>query len=171
MAKITFLGNNLNTVGELPEIGKKAPDFTLSRNDLSDVSLKDYLGKWIVLNIFPSVDTPVCATSVKTFHKEIIKLSKNAIVLNISLDLPFAQTRFCAAEGLERVETLSCFRSTFADDYGVTIQEGPLRGLCSRAVVILNDQGVVIYVEQVPELSQPPNYEEALRVFKERVSE
>ncbi len=162
MAKITFKGTPINTIGDLPEVGEKAPGFTLTKRDLSDTSFDDFKGKRIVLNIFPSIDTQVCATSVRRFNVEASKL-KNSVVLCISADLPFAHERFCGAEGIEDVISLSCFRSeAFGKDYGVKITSGPLSGLLSRAVVIVDESGRVIYTEQVPEIAQEPNYEAAL---------
>ena len=161
MATITLKGNPIHTCGELPAVGAKAPDFTLVNDALADVNLSSYKGKRKVLNIFPSIDTPVCALSVRRFNEEASRL-KNAVVLNISADLPFAQKRFCGAEGIKNVETLSCFRSTFAKDYGLQIIDGPLAGLCSRCVVILDKNNKVLYTEQVPEIAQEPDYKKAL---------
>lgn len=162
MANITLGGNPATTNGELPPVGSAAPDFTLTGSDLKDRRLGDYAGKNIVLNIFPSIDTEVCATSVRKFNEKASGQS-NTVVLNISRDLPFAHKRFCAAEGLEQVETLSDFRHPrFGTDYGLSIQDGPFAGLFSRAVVVLNGQGQVLYCEQVPEIGQEPNYEAAL---------
>jgi len=165
MAKITLKGNPVTTSGELPKIGTKAPDFRLTKSDLTDVSFKDFSGKRIVLNIFPSIDTPVCSKSVKRFNDEAAKLS-NAMVLCISHDLPFAHGRFCRSEGVETVVNLSAFRSPrFGDDYGVRIVDGPLSGLFSRAVVVLDQGGNVVYTEQVPEIAQEPNYDAALKAL------
>ncbi len=162
MAKITLKGTPIDTVGDLPKIGEKAPGFTLTKRDLSETSLEDYKGKRIVLNIFPSIDTQVCATSVRRFNMEASKL-ENSVVLCVSADLPFAHERFCGAEGIEDVLSLSCFRSEgFGKDYGVKITSGPLTGLLSRAVVIIDESGTVTYTEQVPEITQEPNYEAAL---------
>jgi thiol peroxidase len=166
MAKITFKGNAASTVGTLPAAGSAAPDFKLTKSDLSDASLKDYRGKKVVLNIFPSLDTPVCAASVRRFNAEASKLD-NTVVLCISRDLPFAQKRFCAAEGLNNVITASEYKdSRFSDAYGVRIQDGPLAGLLSRAVVVVDDKGTVKYTEQVPEIAQEPNYAAALAALK-----
>lgn len=166
MAKITFKGNPVNTSGNLPEIGSKAPDFTLTAGDLSEKSLNDYKGKNVVLNIFPSVDTGVCAQSVRTFNEKV-SAENNTVVLCISKDLPFALSRFCAAEGLNNVETLSDFKSNeFSNAYGVKMTDGPLSGLLSRAVVVVNPEGNVIYNEQVPEIGQEPDYNNALEVLK-----
>lgn len=166
MASITFKGSPIETAGELPEVGLKAPDFTLVADDLSEVSLSSYAGKNVVLNIFPSIDTPVCATSVRRFNAEAGK-RENTVVLCISADLPFAQGRFCGAEGLENVITLSTFRSqNFGTDYGITITTGPLKGLMARGVVVLDGNGVVLYSELVPEIAQEPNYDIALAVLE-----
>ena len=165
MAKITLQGNKINTVGNLPEVGTKAKNFTLVGNDLAVKSLEDYKGKNIILNIFPSLDTPTCAASVRRFNAEASKL-ENTKVLCISKDLPFAQARFCGAEGLENVETLSDFRTDFGKSYGLEITDGPLAGLASRAIVVINKDGNVIYNQQVPEIVDEPNYEEVLNVMK-----
>jgi len=162
MAKITLKGTPIDTIGDLPKIGEKAPGFTLTKRDLSETSIEDFKGKRIVLNIFPSIDTQVCATSVRRFNVEASKL-ENSVVLCVSADLPFAHERFCGAEGIEDVLSLSCFRSEkFGKDYGVKITSGPLTGLLSRAVVILDESGKVVYTEQIPEITQEPNYEAAL---------
>ena len=166
MAQITFKGNPINTSGNLPEVGTKAPDFNLTASDLSQKSLSDYQGKNVVLNIFPSVDTGVCAQSVRTFNEKV-SAADNTVVLCVSKDLPFALSRFCAAEGLQNVETLSDFKSNeFSDAYGVKMTDGPLKGLLSRAVVVLNPEGNVIYNEQVPEIGQEPDYNNALNALK-----
>jgi thioredoxin-dependent peroxiredoxin len=165
MAKITLKGTPIDTIGNLPKVGEKAPDFTLTKRDLSETSLDDYTGKRIVLNIFPSIDTQVCATSVRRFNVEASKL-ENSVVLCVSADLPFAHERFCGAEGIDDVLSLSCFRSeAFGKDYGVIITSGPLTGLLSRAVVIIDESGKVVYTEQVPEITQEPNYEAALAIL------
>jgi thiol peroxidase len=162
MASITLKGNLINTVGELPAVGSAAPDFRLTKDDLSDVSLKDFAGKKIILNIFPSVDTPVCATSVRTFNKQASG-ADNTVVVCASHDLPFAFKRFCGAEGIENVVTGSVMRDNkFGDDYGVKIADGPLAGICSRAIVVIDENGVVKYTEQVPEITQEPNYDAAI---------
>ena len=165
MASITLKGNAISTCGDLPAVGSAAPDFTLVKQDLSPATLGDFAGKKKVLNIFPSVDTPVCATSVRRFNEAAAKL-ENAVVLNISADLPFAQKRFCGAEGIEGAHTLSTFRSSFAKDYGLEIASGPLAGLCSRAIVVLDADGKVVYTEQVPEIAQEPDYDKALAALK-----
>lgn len=166
MAKITFKGNAAHTAGTLPAVGSAAPDFKLTKSDLSDASLKDYLGKKVVLNIFPSLDTPVCAASVRRFNAEASKLD-NTVVLCISRDLPFAQGRFCAAEGLNNVITASEYKdSSFSEAYGLRIQDGPLAGLLSRAVVVVDESGKVKYTEQVPEIVHEPDYAKALAALK-----
>jgi len=166
MAEITLGGNPIHTNGELPQTGNKAPDFKLTAHDLSDKSLSDYAGKRVVLNIFPSIDTEVCASSVRKFNEKAAGL-ENTAVLNISKDLPFAHKRFCAAEGIENAETLAEYRDhQFSESYGVQIIDGPFAGLMSRAVVVLNENGEVAYTEQVPEIGQEPNYEEALAALK-----
>lgn len=165
MAQVKFKGNPVKTVGGLPGVGGRAPDFTLTGKDLSDVRLADFAGKKVVLNVFPSIDTPVCAASVRRFNAEASALG-DTVVLCISADLPFAHGRFCTVEGLERVLPLSVFRSpAFGKDYGVEIAEGPLRGLLSRAVVIVNSDGLVSYAEHVEEITHEPDYEAALRAL------
>jgi len=165
MAKITLKGNPFHTSGDLPAVGAGAPAFRLVAQDLSEAQLGTYAGKTRVLNIFPSVDTPVCATSVRRFNEQASKLP-NTVVLNISADLPFAQKRFCGAEGLANVVTLSSFRSDFASAYGVKITDGPLAGLCARAVVVIGPDGKVRHSELVPEIAQEPNYAAALAAAK-----
>ena len=165
MAQITFKGTPIKTAGELPAKGSAAPDFTLVKQDLSETVLADYKGKRLVLNIFPSIDTGVCAISVRKFNEKAAGL-KNTVVLCVSMDLPFAQSRFCGAEGIKNVVTASAFRSAFGDHYGVTIADGPLAGLLSRAVVIINENSKVIYTEQVPEIAQEPDYDAALSALK-----
>lgn len=165
MAKITLKGNPIKTIGKLPKIGKKAPKFTLIKSDLSKTKLKDFKGSKLILNIFPSLDTGTCAASVRKFNEEASKL-ENTKVLCISRDLPFAQARFCGAEGLDNVITLSDFaKGKFGKSYGVTIEDGPLASLLSRAVVVVNEEGNVIYTEQVPEIVDEPNYEAALKAL------
>jgi len=161
MATITLKGNTIETIGELPEKGTQAPDFSLVTPDLSEVSLASFSGKRIVLNIFPSIDTGTCAMSVRKFNTEASKLS-NTIVLCVSADLPFAAARFCGAEGIENVKTGSVFRNAdFGKDYGVTITSGPLAGLLSRSVVVIDSAGKVIYTEQVQETTEEPDYDSA----------
>jgi thiol peroxidase len=159
MATITLKGNPIHTAGELPGKGSAAPDFSLLRGDLSRATLASFSGKKI-LNIFPSIDTPVCATSVRKFNQ--IASDKGVTVLNISEDLPFAQKRFCGAEGIEKCESLSAFRSSFGKDWGLEIADGPLAGLTARAVVVLDESNKVVHAELVPEIAQEPNYEAAL---------
>ncbi|WP_283435212.1 thiol peroxidase [Neorhodopirellula lusitana] len=161
MANITLKGNPIESVGELPDVGTVSPDFELTKTDLSEISLADLKGKTLVLNIFPSVDTSTCAMSVRQFNEKAASLN-NAVVLCVSADLPFAIKRFCGAEGIENVEAASSFRTDFGKDYGVTIKTGPLRGLLSRAVVVVDADGKVIYKEQVGEITDEPNYESAL---------
>jgi thiol peroxidase len=166
MATITFKGSPIHTVGQLPKVGSKAPDFVLVKADLSDVTLKDFAGKKKILNIVPSLDTGVCAASAKRFNEEIKKL-KDVVVLTISMDLPFAQDRFCKAEQVDSVITLSDMRKKdFGKRYGVEIADGPLAGLFSRAVVVLDENDTVIYTQQVPEIGQEPDYEKALEAVK-----
>lgn len=165
MATITLKGGAVHTSGDLPKKGAGAPAFKLVRTDLSEVSLQTYAGKRKVLNVFPSVDTPTCATSVRTFNKEAAAL-QNVAVLNVSADLPFAQKRFCGAEGITNAEALSTFRSSFAKDYGLAITDGPLNGLCSRAVIVLDENDKVLYTEQVGEIANEPNYQAALQALK-----
>jgi len=162
MATITFKGNPFHTTGELPKTGSQAPDFELVKTDLSRVSLADFRGSRLILNIFPSIDTPTCAASVRTFNQNASNLN-NTKVLCISKDLPFAQARFCGAEGLENVLTLSDFeKGQFGKDYGVTLADSPLKGLHSRAVVVLDENGKVLYSQQVGEIADEPDYEKAL---------
>ena len=162
MAAITLGGNAINTSGELPKVGTKAPEFQLVKNDLSIASLADFAGSKLVLNIFPSIDTGTCATSVRTFNAKASVL-ENTKVLCISRDLPFAQKRFCGAEGLENVINLSDFKTgSFGKDYGLEITDSVLAGLHSRVIIVLDENGTVKYTEQVPEIADEPNYELAL---------
>ncbi|MET0899409.1 MAG: thiol peroxidase [Mycobacterium sp.] len=160
MAQITLKGNPINTVGELPAIGTPAPSFTLTGTDLGAVSSDQFSDKPVLLNIFPSVDTPVCATSVRTFNERAA--ASGVSVLCVSNDLPFAQKRFCGAEGIENVTTASGFRDSFGQDYGITIVDGPMAGLLGRAVVVIGADGKVAYSELVPEIAQEPDYDAAL---------
>ena len=160
MAEITLKGNPIHTSGELPARGTKVPGFRLVDTSMTEVGLEDFSGVR-VLNIFPSVDTPVCANSVRQFNEQAAGRD-GVTVLNISADLPFALKRFCGAEGLDGVVSLSSYRSSFATDYGLEIIDGPLTGLCSRAVLVVDGDGVVQYTEQVPEIAQEPDYEAAL---------
>ena len=164
MSQVTFRGTPARVEGQLPAVGQSAPAFTLSAADLSDKTLADFAGKRKVLNIFPSIDTGVCAQSVRTFNQRASSL-ENAVVLCISADLPFAQARFCGAEGLDKVLTLSSFRSSFARDYGVLMAESPIRGLNARAVIVLDEQDKVLHVELVPEIANEPDYDAALAVL------
>jgi thiol peroxidase len=162
MATITLRGNPIHTEGDLPKVGSSAPDFKLTGSDLKDVSLQSYAGKKKILNIVPSLDTPVCATSTRRFNEEAGKLA-NTVVLVISADLPFAQKRFCTTEGLANVVALSELRSRdFGHAYGARIADGPLAGLLSRAVVVIDEHDKVAYTEQVPEIGQEPDYAKAL---------
>jgi len=166
MATITLKGGPVQTSGSLPAVGSQAKDFCLTGADLADVSLANYAGKRLVLNIFPSVDTGVCAASVRQFNKVVGNMS-NTVVLCISADLPFALTRFCGAEGLTNVVTLSELRARkFGEDYGLRIIDGPLAGLFSRCVVVLDEAGKVIYTEQVPEITQEPDYAPVVALLK-----
>ena len=161
MAQITLKGDPYHTSGEMPEVGATAPNFELVRQDLAIATLSTYAGKKKVLNIFPSLDTPVCAMSVRRFNEKAAG-RQGVVVLNVSADLPFAAKRFCAAEGIEGAETLSSFRGTFAEDYGVAIADGPLAGLCARAVVLIDEDNRVAYTQLVGEIAQEPDYDEAL---------
>jgi thiol peroxidase len=159
MALVAIRGNSFTTNGSLPPIGSEAPDFTLTDSSLADVSLGDFSGKTLILNIFPSIDTAVCATSTRTFNERAAGLD-DVVVLTVSQDLPFALKRFCGAEGIE--VTSSAFRSAMLDDYGVSFVDGPMRGLAARAVVVVGPDRVVRYTELVPELGEEPNYDAAL---------
>jgi len=162
MAAITFKGETIHTAGTLPAVGSRAPAFTLTDRDLADRSLAEYQGRKIVMNIFPSIDTSVCAMSVRRFNAEAAA-RPGTVILCISADLPFAASRFCGAEGLDKVVTLSDFRhKEFGADFGVRITDSPLAGLLSRAVLVIDEQGEVVYTEQVPEIGQEPNYDAAL---------
>ena len=162
MTKITLKGNSIHTSGELPKIGSLAQDFKLTANDLTVKTLNDFKGKTLVLNIFPSIDTGTCAASVRNFNKAAANLT-NTSVLCISRDLPFAQARFCGAEGIDNVFMLSDFNTgQFGKDYGLEIVDGPLAGLHSRCIVVINAEGLVIYTEQVAEITEEPNYKLAL---------
>jgi len=162
MAEVMLRGNPIHTVADLPEVGSQAPEFSLTKTDLSDVHLSDLKGKRVILNIFPSIDTAVCATSVRKFNEEAGRL-ENTEVLCVSLDLPFAHNRFCGAEGLDRVSAVSELRNRdFGNDYGVRLLDGPLAGLLSRAVIVLDVNGKVLYTEQVPDIGQEPDYQSAI---------
>jgi thiol peroxidase len=161
MAEVTLGGNPVHTVGELPEIGTKAPDFSVTAGNLGEITRDELAGKKVVLNIFPSIDTPTCAASVRHFNESASSLD-NTVVLCVSADLPFAQTRFCGAEGLTNVQTGSTFRSNFGQQYGVTLADGRLSGLLARSVVVLDETGTVIHTELVPDIANEPNYDSAL---------
>jgi thiol peroxidase len=166
MATTTLQGKPLHTVGELPAVGKRAPDFRLVKTDLGETTLKDYAGKQVVLNIFPSVDTPTCATSVRQFNARAAK-QPDAVVLCVSKDLPFALKRFCGAEGLDRVVPTSDFRDPeFGRRYGLTLVDGPIAGLLARSVVVIGGDGVVKYVQLVAEIANEPDYDRALAALK-----
>jgi thiol peroxidase len=167
MAKITLKGNAIHTNGTLPAVGSIAPAFKLTKTDLTELHSKDFAGKKLVLSIFPSVDTSICAASVRAFNKAAADLA-DTIVLCISADLPFAQARFCGAEGLSQVVSASDFRhKDFGDLYGVRITDGPLAGLLSRAVVVINAKGTIVYTEQVAEIAQEPDYSAALKALSQ----
>lgn len=158
MVKTQFKGQSVNTVGDIPAVGSKAPDFTLVGTDMSEISLSDYAGQWVLLNIFPSLDTGVCAASVREFNERAANYD-NTVVLNVSMDLPFAQARFCGAEGIERAHSASAFRSNFGDDYGVRLQDSPMAGLLTRTVIVLNPDGEVTYTQLVDEITTEPDYD------------
>jgi thiol peroxidase len=161
MAEITFHGDTIHTSGNLPETGSQAPSFELTDPELQDLSLDEFGNNNKVLNIFPSLDTGVCANSVRAFDNRVSD-SSDVILLNVSADLPFAHGRFIEENGIENAIHLSSFRSNFPDNYGLRIVDGPMRGLCSRAVVVLNGNNEVIYTQQVPEIGQEPDYDKAL---------
>ena len=163
MAEITLGGNPIHTVGELPPVGS-TPSFSVTKGDLSEITQADLAGQRVVLNIFPSIDTQVCASSVRKFN-ELASTLENTTVLNVSADLPFAQGRFCGAEGLDKVTNASTFRSTFGNDFGVTLADGRLAGLLARAVVVLDESGKVIHSQLVPEIAQEPDYDAAVAVL------
>ncbi len=166
MAQVTLKGNPIHTSGDLPKVGSQAPAFTLTRTDLSEVTPADFPGQRLVLNIFPSIDTPTCATSVRTFNAQAGK-APNTTVLCISADLPFAAARFCTTEGLDKVVPASVFRNSgFGTAFGVTLSDGPLRGLLARSVVVLDEKGKVLHAELVGEIAHEPNYEAALAALK-----
>ena len=166
MAKITFKGAPVTTIGDLPKVGTPAPDFTLTKNDLSPIGKKDLAGKNVVLNIFPSIDTSVCATTVRTFNQKAAGMP-NTVVLCVSKDLPFAHKRFCAAENIDKVQAVSAFRGPdFGKDFGVTIKDGPLAGLFARAIVVISATGQVTHSELVPEIANEPNYDQAIAAVR-----
>ena len=161
MAETALGGNPVHTVGDLPIVGAPSPSFTITKGDLSEVTEGDYAGRRVILNIFPSIDTPTCATSVRKFNEFASGLD-NTVVVCVSADLPFAQGRFCGAEGLSNVVTASSFRSDFGDAYGVELADGKLAGLLARAVVVLDEAGNVVHSQLVPEIAQEPDYDAAL---------
>ena len=165
MAQITLKGNAVQTIGDLPENGLTVRDFALVNDKLEVKVLSDYDGKKKIFNIFPSIDTGICAASARKFNESAGDL-ENTVVINVSKDLPFALGRFCAAEGLDHVETLSDFRGSFGDDFGVTITDGPMKGLLSRAVIVTDENNQVLYTEQVPEITTEPDYDSALNAVK-----
>ena len=162
---ITLGGKAIHTVGKLPAVGTPVKDFTLTGVDLKEKTLADFKGKYVIMNIFPSVNTGVCSKSVRKFNEDAAKLT-NTTVLCISKDLPFAQKQFCGAEGIDRVVMLSDFRTDFGNIYGVQISDGPMRGLLSRAVVVVNPEGKIVYEQQVPEIGQEPDYAAAIAAVK-----
>lgn len=161
MAKTHFQGNETSTSGELPQVGDNLADFTLVNTDLGEVSAQDFQGRKLVLNIFPSVDTGVCAASVRKFNEEAASL-ENTTVLCVSKDLPFALGRFCSAEGIENVTAASAFRSTFGEDNGIVLEESPLKGLLARTVIVADENGKVVYTQLVDEITTEPDYDAAL---------
>jgi thiol peroxidase len=166
VAKITLKGNPINTCGNLPAVGTKAPDFVLTRGDLSNVSLADFKGKKKIINIVPSLDTPVCANSMRQFNSKASE-APNTVVLTVSRDLPFAQKRFCETEGIANVVALAELRGRdFGRTYGVEITDGPLAGVLGRGIVVLDETDEVIHTELVPEIAQEPDYEAALKAVK-----
>lgn len=165
MTTVTLHGDQVTLSGSLPEVGSLAPAFTLTGSDLSDVSLQDFAGKRVILNIFPSLDTDTCARSVREFNKRAAGL-ENTVVLCVSADLPFAAGRFCTVEGIENVTTGSTFRSTFSVDYGVRMQDGPLAGLNARSVVVVASDGTVAYTQLVPEITEEPDYDAVLEALE-----
>lgn len=162
---ITLGGNTIHTVGKLPAVGSEAKDFTLTADDLTEKTLADYKGKYIIMNIFPSVNTGVCSKSVRQFNEDAAGIN-NTTILCISKDLPFAQKQFCGAEGIDHVVMLSDFRNDFGNSYGVQITDGPMKGLLSRAVVVVDPQGKIVYEQQVPEIGQEPDYSAAIAAVK-----
>lgn len=167
MTTVHLKGTPFQTIGSLPNVGTQAPDFTVTKTDLSEVVLKNYIGKKILLNIFPSLDTPTCAAAMQRFN-DLAKEYPNVLFLCVSADLPFAQQRFCSAMHLANVQAVSVFRHpNFGNSYGVTITDGPLTGLLSRAVVLIDEKGKVIYTQQVNEISQEPNYAEVIAAIKQ----
>ena len=164
MANVTFKNESTSTSGELPAVGDQLPDFTLVGTDLSEITPADLAGKRVVLNIFPSLDTGVCAASVREFNKRATSLD-NTVVLGVSQDLPFAHGRFCSAEGIDNVTTGSTFRSSFGEDYGLTLQSSPLQGLLARAVIVADENGKVVYTQLVDEITDEPDYDAAVNAL------
>ena len=164
MANVTFKNESTSTSGELPAVGDQLPDFTLVGTDLSEITPADFAGQRVVLNIFPSLDTGVCAASVREFNKRATSLD-NTVVLGVSQDLPFAHGRFCSAEGIDNVTTGSTFRSSFGEDYGLTLQGSPLQGLLARAVVVADENGKVVYTQLVDEITDEPDYDAAVNAL------
>ena len=162
--QVTLGGNPVHTVGSLPKVGAKLPSFTLTTGDLQDVSNKDFTGKRVIFNIFPSIDTNTCATSTRTFNSLVGNL-KNTEVWCVSADLPFAQKRFCGAEGLNNVKTASTFRSTFGNTFGVTLRDSVLKGVLARAIVVADEKGKVLHTEMVSEIAKEPNYDAAVKAL------
>lgn len=165
MADITLHDSPVHTVGNLPEVGTTVKDFNLVNVELKEKKSNDFSGKKKIFNIFPSIDTGVCQAAARKFNEKAAELD-NTVVINVSKDLPFALNRFCAAEGLDNVVNLSDYRGTFGDDYGVKISDSPMEGLLSRAVIVTDENGKVLYTEQVPEIAQEPNYDAALNALK-----
>ncbi len=166
MAKVTLKGNAINTNGELPQVGSQIPAYTLTKNDLSDIKNDNFKGKRVIYNIFPSLDTPTCAASVRRFNEEASKLPNTEVVC-VSKDLPFAHTRFCSTEGIQNVTSASGFRDNdFSDKFGVTMVDGPLKGLMARSVVVADENGKVIHTQLVDEIADEPNYENAIASLK-----
>lgn len=168
METIYFQGTPCHTYGTLPAVGEKAPCFTLVDTNLKEIRCLDFLGKRVVLNIFPSLDTPVCATSVRKFNKEVSDMGDDVVVINVSMDLPFAAQRFCAAEGIRNAVVASAFRSPmFVQKYGIQIIDGPLAGLLARSVVVMDADRKIVYEELVPEIASEPDYQAALTALKQ----
>ena len=164
MANVTFKNESTTTAGELPAVGDQLPDFTLVGTDLGELTPADFAGKRVVLNIFPSLDTGVCAKSVREFNERATSLD-NTVVLGVSQDLPFAHGRFCSAEGIENVTTGSAFRSSFGEDYGLTLQGSPLQGLLARGVIVADENGKVVYTQLVDEITDEPDYDAAVNAL------
>ena len=165
MANVTFKNESTSTSGELPAVGEQLPDFTLVGTDLSEVTPANFAGKRVVINIFPSLDTGVCAASVREFNKRATALD-NTVVLGVSKDLPFAHDRFCSAEGIDNLTSGSAFRSTFGEDFGLTLQGSPLKGLLARAVIVADEDGKVIYTQLVDEITTEPDYDKAVNALQ-----